>query len=87
MMHRNERGAGAVQVVLLVLGILFVMAGIGLVAEGMIVSAALSGSGLGGTFASLGGTYEAAGAVLLILGLVQIGAAVATWDRRRKKRR
>ncbi len=83
-LHHDSRGAGAVQVVLLVLGILFTLSGVGALAEGIVVSSA--SSQLGGFLGNLGTTEEAMGAVLLVIGITMIGAAVATWNGKKRKR-
>ena len=66
-------------IVLLVLGILFVLGGVGALAEGIAVSSA--SSGLGGLLGNLAATEEAVGGVLLFLGVVMIAASA--WLRHR----
>ncbi len=84
LLHHNARGAGAVQTVLLVLGILFSLGGIAAIAEGLFVASA--SSSLGGMFGSLAATEEETGAVFLALGILMIGVAVATWGGKKRHR-
>ncbi len=82
--HHDSKGTGALQVVLLVLGILFALSGIGLLAEGVMVTAA--SSSLGGLLGNLGATEEATGAFLLLAGILMIAGAVATWNGKKRRR-
>ena len=82
-LHHDSRATGAAQIVLLVLGILFTLSGAGLLVEGMIVASA--SSSLGGMFGSIGSTEEATGGVLLVIGILMIGASVATWNGKKRR--
>ena len=82
--HHDSRGAGALQVVLLVLGILFTLSGIGLIAEGVILAS--TNPITGGIFGNLATSEETMGAVMLVFGFAMIGGAAATWSGRKRHR-
>lgn len=79
MASRRRGGHDTLGIVLLVLGILFVLGGVGAIVEGAAVSSA--SVGLGGLLGNLGATEEIAGGLLLVLGAAMIAAGA--WLRRR----